>query len=61
MEMISNFNFIHLSFNYTKPNGGSLFSVSVVINMEILNDLRNHGNGILFLFASIYAIKRKLS
>lgn len=56
MEMISNFNFIHLSFNYTKPNGGSLFSVFVVLNMEILNDLRNHGNGILFLFASIYAI-----
>lgn len=25
MEMISNFNFIHLRFNYTKPKGGSLF------------------------------------
>lgn len=55
MEMISNFNFIHLRFNYTKPKGGSLFSVSVVLNMEILNDLRYHDNG------CPYAIKRKLA
>lgn len=53
--MISNFNFIHLRFNYTKPKGGSLFSVSVVLNMEILNDLRYHDNG------CPYAIKRKLA
>lgn len=61
MEMILNFNFIYFSFNYIKLNGGFFFLVFVVLNMEILNDFCNYGNGILFFFVLIYVIKRKLS